>query len=86
MIPEGAEAEALAKLPIAALGLDEEHAGTFALWGIGTLGELAALPEAELVARMGPRGAPMAGAGARHGGTCFRADRAGVFARRVLRV
>ena len=55
VIPEGAEAEALAKLPIAALGLDEEYAATFALWGIGTLGELAALPEAELVARMGPK-------------------------------
>jgi protein ImuB len=55
VIPEGAEAEALAKLPITALGLDEEHAATFALWGIGTLGELAALPEADLVARMGPK-------------------------------
>ena len=55
VIPEGAEAEALARLPIAALGLDEEYAATFALWGIGTLGELAALPEAELVARMGPK-------------------------------
>jgi len=55
VIPEGAEAETLAKLPIAALGLDEEYAATFALWGIGTLGELAALPEAELVARMGPK-------------------------------
>ena len=54
VIPDGVEAEALAKLPIAALGLDEEYAATFALWGIGTLGELAALPEAELVARMGP--------------------------------
>ncbi|MGA9062395.1 MAG: DNA polymerase Y family protein [Terracidiphilus sp.] len=58
VIPESAEAEALARLPIAALGiaaldLDEEHAATFALWGIGTLGELAALPEAELVARVG---------------------------------
>jgi protein ImuB len=53
VIPEGTEAEALAKLPIAALELDEEHAATFALWGIGTLGELAALPEAELVARVG---------------------------------
>ena len=53
-IAEGAEAEALAKLPVAALGLDEERAATFALWGIGTLGELAMLPEAELVARMGP--------------------------------
>jgi protein ImuB len=55
VIPEGAEAEALAKLPIAALELEEEYAATFALWGIGTLGELAALPEAELVARMGPK-------------------------------
>ena len=55
VIPEGAEAEALARLPIAALDLDEEYAATFALWGIGTLGELAALPEAELVARVGPQ-------------------------------
>ena len=54
MIPEGAEAEALARLPMAALNLDEERAATFALWGINTLGELAALPEAELVARTGP--------------------------------
>ena len=55
VIPEGSEAEALARLPIAALDLDEEYAATFALWGIGTLGELAALPEAELVARVGPQ-------------------------------
>jgi len=55
VIAEGAKAEALAKLLIAALSLDEEYAATFALWGIGTLGELAALPEAELVARMGPK-------------------------------
>ncbi len=55
VIPEGAETEALTKLPISALDLDEEHAKTFALWGISTLGELAALPEAELVARVGPQ-------------------------------
>ncbi len=55
VIPEGAEAEALARLPIAALNLDEAYAATFALWGINTLGELAALPEAELVARVGPQ-------------------------------
>jgi len=54
VIPEGEEARALAKLPLAALGLDEDYAATFALWGIGTLGELATLPEADLVARMGP--------------------------------
>ena len=53
VIAEGAEAGALEKLPIAALGLAEEHAETFALWGIGTLGELARLPEAALVTRCG---------------------------------
>jgi protein ImuB len=37
------------------LRLDEEYAATFALWGIGTLGELGDLPEAELVARVGPQ-------------------------------
>ncbi len=55
VIPEGAEADMLAKLPIAALDLDEEYTTTFALWGIPTLGELAVLPEAELVARAGPQ-------------------------------
>jgi len=55
VIPAGAEADFLARLPITALDLDEEYAATFALWGIGTLGELAALPEAELVARVGPQ-------------------------------
>jgi len=53
MIAEGTEANAVAGLPVAALRLDEEHAETFALWGIRTLGELAALPEADLVARLG---------------------------------
>ena len=55
VIPEGAEAEALARLPMSALDLDEEHAATFTLWGIHTLGDLAALPESELVARVGPQ-------------------------------
>ena len=54
VIAEGNEAEALAKLPIAALGLGEELVATLVLWGINTLGELAALPETELVARLGP--------------------------------
>ena len=53
VIPEGEEANTLASLPIAALGLAEEPAETFALWGIRTLGELAAMPEDELVARLG---------------------------------
>ena len=55
VIPEGGEAAALARLPMTALALDEEHAATFALWGIHTLDDLAALPEAELVARVGPQ-------------------------------
>jgi protein ImuB len=53
IIPEGEEARALEKLPIASLRLAEEHKETFALWGIRTLGELAALPEVELVKRLG---------------------------------
>lgn len=53
MIDEGEEARALASLPIAALGLAEEPLEPFALWGIRTLGELAALPEVELVTRLG---------------------------------
>lgn len=55
VISEGEEARTLAKLPIAALNLTEEHQETFALWGIRTLGELAALPEVELVTRLGPQ-------------------------------
>lgn len=53
VIPEGQEANALGKLPIAALDLTEEHEETFALWGVRTLGELAALPQTELVTRLG---------------------------------
>jgi protein ImuB len=54
VISEGEEADALAKLPIAALDLAEGHKEIFALWGIRTLGELAALPEVELITRLGP--------------------------------
>jgi len=53
VIPEGQEATALTKLPLAALSLANEYAETFAVWGIRTLGELAALPEADLIARLG---------------------------------
>lgn len=53
VIPSGEEAHALAELPISSLDLAPEQAETFAYWGISTLGELAALPEAELVARLG---------------------------------
>ena len=53
VIPEGAEAVALAKLPITSLDLEEEYRETFATWGIHTLGQLAALPEVELITRLG---------------------------------
>jgi protein ImuB len=53
VIPEGQEATALMKLPFAALSLRDEYAETFAIWGIRTLGELAALPEVDLIARLG---------------------------------
>ncbi len=53
VIPPGHEAAALADIPITSLRLDEEHDETFVLWGIRTLGELAELPEEELVTRLG---------------------------------
>jgi protein ImuB len=55
VVAPGEEAAALAKLPLSALNLSEDDAETFAIWGIRTLGELAALPEVELVTRMGQR-------------------------------
>jgi protein ImuB len=55
VVADGAEAVALAKLPLAALGLEEDPHQTFAVWGIRTLGELAALPEVELITRLGQR-------------------------------
>jgi protein ImuB len=56
VIPRGVEGIALAPLPVGVLGLSEHHAETFALWGIRTLGELAELPEKELVSRLGQEG------------------------------
>lgn len=53
IIPIKEEAQALANVSITALNLEEEHYDTFALWGIRTLGELAELPQEELIARMG---------------------------------
>jgi len=55
IIAAGEEASSLAALPVSSLSLDDDDAETFAVWGIRTLGELAALPEMELVARMGQR-------------------------------
>ncbi|HTB97731.1 MAG TPA: DNA polymerase Y family protein [Terracidiphilus sp.] len=56
VVPSGEEAVTLASLPISILDLDEAHYTTFVLWGIRTLGELAELPEIELVTRLGPAG------------------------------
>jgi protein ImuB len=56
IIPTGEEATALAPLPLSVLPLTPEHAETFTRWGIATLGALAALPEKELIARLGQQG------------------------------
>ena len=56
IIPTGEEAKTLAPLPLSVLTLTPEHAETFARWGIATLGALAALPEKELIARLGQEG------------------------------
>lgn len=56
MIPQGEEAAALAELPCAVLDLAPEQSEKFSSWGVHTLGMLAALPEKDLVARMGQEG------------------------------
>ncbi len=56
VIPAGVEGIALAPLPLAVLDLSDQHTEIFSLWGIRTLGELAALPEKQLVARLGQEG------------------------------
>jgi protein ImuB len=53
VIPDGGEVMALERLPIAALDISVESLETFSLWGIRTLGELGALPEVDLIARLG---------------------------------
>lgn len=56
VVPAGDEAKALAPLPLSVLSLSKRHAETFSLWGIRTLGALAALPETSLISRMGQDG------------------------------
>jgi len=56
VIPIGEECAALAPLPLTVLDLTEDQSETFSLWGIRTLGMLGALPEKELIARMGQSG------------------------------
>lgn len=56
VVVAGGEAKALAPLPLMVLKLDGEAQERFGIWGISTLGELAALPETALIARMGQVG------------------------------
>jgi len=55
VIPSGAEADALAPLPLTVLAKYEVSSllETFKKWGLCTLGELASLPAADLVSRLG---------------------------------
>ncbi len=53
LIPRGDESAALAALPLGAIAtLTEAQHETFTSWGLRTLGEVGALPEAQLIARM----------------------------------
>jgi protein ImuB len=56
ILSRGKEAEHLGPLPLAVLGLSSQQADTLALWGLNTLGELASLPEVDLVVRLGQEG------------------------------
>ena len=56
VVPPGQEAHYLAPLPIGVLALTPPQMEAFALWGISTLGELAALPEVDLIVRLGQTG------------------------------
>jgi protein ImuB len=56
ILPAGQERKCLRNLPLSALNLTAQQADTLALWGLHTLGELAGLPEVELVVRLGQEG------------------------------
>lgn len=56
IIPPGKERFAMRDLPLAALRLAEHQATTFIAWGLSTCGDLAALPDIELISRMGQDG------------------------------
>lgn len=59
IVPKGQETSYLAPLSPDALSLPPQVAEVLQQWGITTLGQLAALPEAGLVARFGPLGQQM---------------------------
>jgi protein ImuB len=56
VVPRGDEGRSLRDLPLAVLRVTDGQAETLAMWGLKTLGELAALPEVELVVRLGQEG------------------------------
>jgi protein ImuB len=56
VVASGEEAIALSSLPLTVLAVSDAQLETFASWGIYRLGELAALPERELISRMGQDG------------------------------
>lgn len=56
VIPPKYEAKMLASFPLAVMDLEPEQQETFSSWGIRTLGELAALPQKALIARIGQSG------------------------------
>ncbi len=56
VVPPGEQQKALAPLLLDVLDLDEAQTRTMALWGIRTLGGVAALPQKQLIARMGQTG------------------------------
>jgi protein ImuB len=59
-VPEGEQQAWLQKLPLAALHASDEYQDefeeTFRNWGLKTFGDLAALPEVDLIARLGQHG------------------------------
>jgi len=56
IVPQGHEADFLSDIPVSALGTTPKMLETFELWGIQTLGALAALPETGLAERLGQEG------------------------------
>src|SRR5207302_11322947 len=56
VLRRGGERRALGAAALAELELPEELAQTFRRWGLGSLGELAALPRAGVAARLGAPG------------------------------
>jgi protein ImuB len=56
IVTPGTESAALSSLPLTVLDMSELQLETFSSWGICRLGQLADLPEKELISRMGQEG------------------------------